>query len=692
MKKKLLHAMLAISATSLIASCGGGGGSSSSTTTTTTLQGQFVDAPVAGIEYETSSGIKGVTDENGYFNYKEGDTVTFKVGKIILGDAKADKVVTPSALFADENLDAIKVQEKVQQVVALLLALDSNPNDDKIEIPEKVKESLNKLNEEIHLEKEDLINSEIQVDIDGDGEEENLTEEVKNKEEEAKQHYSESLHSLVKEALKKLNGKKFHIEKHQENGDVSIDCDTCTLSYTGGDSFSFSCESGDTDSPSIVKDTNDGLVYIVEGNGKKDLVISASDEKICLIPYDADPGEYICVVKGESPNQGSCEKDKYGDYSHLTNGTVAIPNLQIDDLTKIRIVPDSHWSDWDGIICDIDENNKWGNSCRLEINENEFQSGTCQIIIFTDSDMDWELEENENQLFYLETSCNNITNMYLDGSRGTLLNNDTDSNNNNDSQDSNTSDNYSGTDINSFEAFLQNANGKKILFTALDYSESNNYYVQEIKSCEISVDLQNKQITLTNCYGDDENETETDTNLIYNESNGIVYVRGLDEPSTVKNPLFILKDSKIACIKENFGNNDSLACMFNIDDPILKQSEQEIKNAITGLWKRYKVRGNNGFYSLAGNGACIRFHSNNTVDYVTQDNTEQLTYEIKSFNMVNYGTISAVIVSTPTEEITLFPLYKDTAGNLLMFNIWWNKNGSYNDADIRLFKPINSCF
>ena len=314
MQRFLLRGILTISAMSLIVSCGGGGGSNS---TTSTLQGQFVDAPVTGLEYSTSSGISGVTDENGYFSYKKGDTVTFKVGKIVLGDTKADKVVTPSTLFADENLDKTKIQEKVQQIVALLLALDGNPNDDKIEIPDHVRENLDKLNTEIDLEKEDLTNKNVQIDLDGDGKEEDLSQEVQNKEQEAKEHYSASLYSLVKEALQNLNGKKFHIEKHKGDS-VTADCDTCTLSYNGGDSFSFNCESGDTDSPSIVKDTTTGDVYIVEGNGKKDLVISASDDKLCLIPYDAQPGEYLCIVEGKSPNPNGCNNNGNISYTPPT--------------------------------------------------------------------------------------------------------------------------------------------------------------------------------------------------------------------------------------------------------------------------------------------------------------------------------------------------------------------------------------
>ena len=41
--------------------------------------GQFVDDPVAGLSYECSSGLKGVTDQNGTFSCYKGDKITFKL-------------------------------------------------------------------------------------------------------------------------------------------------------------------------------------------------------------------------------------------------------------------------------------------------------------------------------------------------------------------------------------------------------------------------------------------------------------------------------------------------------------------------------------------------------------------------------------------------------------------------------------
>ncbi len=83
----------------LLAACGGGSSSSGGSggngnSVTGSLTGVFVDAPVAGLSYTTSSGISGTTDGQGQFNYAAGDTVTFSVGGLTLGSA------TPSVTSA----------------------------------------------------------------------------------------------------------------------------------------------------------------------------------------------------------------------------------------------------------------------------------------------------------------------------------------------------------------------------------------------------------------------------------------------------------------------------------------------------------------------------------------------------------------------------------------------------------------
>jgi len=76
MKRKIIFSTIALA---FLVGCGGGGGSSNNSYSAT-LKGSFVDSYVKGLKYETSSGISGITDENGTFIYKSGDSVTFKIG------------------------------------------------------------------------------------------------------------------------------------------------------------------------------------------------------------------------------------------------------------------------------------------------------------------------------------------------------------------------------------------------------------------------------------------------------------------------------------------------------------------------------------------------------------------------------------------------------------------------------------
>lgn len=90
-------------------------------------QGAFVDAPVAGLSYTTSSELSGVTDAEGRYDYHEGDTVTFSLGELTLGTVEAQGVVTPMtiarALTAD---DAAATETVAVNLLVLLQSLDSN--------------------------------------------------------------------------------------------------------------------------------------------------------------------------------------------------------------------------------------------------------------------------------------------------------------------------------------------------------------------------------------------------------------------------------------------------------------------------------------------------------------------------------------------------------------------------------------
>lgn len=84
-----------------------------------TLQGQFIDSAVSGLFYQTES-QEGFTDHNGYFDYADGETVSFFIGNIALGSAPAADIVTPADIAGSSGgLNAASVN-----ILRLLQTLD----------------------------------------------------------------------------------------------------------------------------------------------------------------------------------------------------------------------------------------------------------------------------------------------------------------------------------------------------------------------------------------------------------------------------------------------------------------------------------------------------------------------------------------------------------------------------------------
>ena len=84
--------LLLTMAVALLTGCGGGG---SGLGTDTGLQsGVFLDSAVQGLHYETAT-QSGVTGIDGAFAYREGETIRFYMGDVIIGEAPASQYMTP---------------------------------------------------------------------------------------------------------------------------------------------------------------------------------------------------------------------------------------------------------------------------------------------------------------------------------------------------------------------------------------------------------------------------------------------------------------------------------------------------------------------------------------------------------------------------------------------------------------------
>jgi len=120
--------LLMLSALSIgFVGCGGGGSSTFSEIQT----GTFVDAPVEGLSYKTAT-QSGFTDAQGHFKYKDGESIEFKLGTLVLGKGKADSFVTPYTI-SNNTTTAINI-------ALLLQNFDSNRSNTQVLNVSKLKD------------------------------------------------------------------------------------------------------------------------------------------------------------------------------------------------------------------------------------------------------------------------------------------------------------------------------------------------------------------------------------------------------------------------------------------------------------------------------------------------------------------------------------------------------------------------
>jgi len=98
---------------------------------TITGTGKFIDGPVSGLHYQSTS-HEGITNTEGEFDYTSGEVTTFSYGDITLGTSKGAAIVTPRNLVnGSENIDT------VLNILRFLQTLDiNNDHDDGIQLPD----------------------------------------------------------------------------------------------------------------------------------------------------------------------------------------------------------------------------------------------------------------------------------------------------------------------------------------------------------------------------------------------------------------------------------------------------------------------------------------------------------------------------------------------------------------------------
>ncbi len=83
--------------------------------------GRFLDSAVANLDYKTATG-EGTTDASGRFSYREGESISFSIGGVLLGETDAQEIVTPVNLVDDGST----ANPAVRNIARFLQALDQD--------------------------------------------------------------------------------------------------------------------------------------------------------------------------------------------------------------------------------------------------------------------------------------------------------------------------------------------------------------------------------------------------------------------------------------------------------------------------------------------------------------------------------------------------------------------------------------
>lgn len=88
-------------------------------------EGVFQDSFVRGLSYSAPT-FSGITDDSGYFQYRSGENLTFRLGSIELGSAQGRFTLTPLDLLGVSSVD----NEAVINMIRLLQTLDQDNQPD----------------------------------------------------------------------------------------------------------------------------------------------------------------------------------------------------------------------------------------------------------------------------------------------------------------------------------------------------------------------------------------------------------------------------------------------------------------------------------------------------------------------------------------------------------------------------------
>ncbi len=284
------------------------------------LSGVLADSPVQGVEYNTTSGLNGITDANGVFKYNSGDSVTFILGNLTLKNIPAKNYITPLDIFNTTDVE----DPNVVNLVRLFMALDTDNNPS--------------TGISVNTELVDLLDSNIDFDQSSSDFDSIIPAEIDTAsidETEAIEH--------INETLTLISGEIEEEEVQEDSGPASCSLDGITIESGSNYTF-YNASHGLILADSEVRTCNDGIL-----DGNESYIYSSFIYDCSLDGITIESGSnYTFYSSSLLPNGELCE-----DYSEIRtcndgvlDGNESYINIGCEIITSLSCLTDN---DGDGL-------------------------------------------------------------------------------------------------------------------------------------------------------------------------------------------------------------------------------------------------------------------------------------------------------------------------------------------------------
>ncbi len=118
----------------------------------------LIDGAMIGVEYTTSSGVHGFTDESGSYSFKDGDIITFNIGGVVLGSVTSSEALKGQTFLQDiANVDRTDLNDEyLENMASFVQSIDSDSGDN-IVITQSVRDALSNANIDLRTASEDEV-------------------------------------------------------------------------------------------------------------------------------------------------------------------------------------------------------------------------------------------------------------------------------------------------------------------------------------------------------------------------------------------------------------------------------------------------------------------------------------------------------------------------------------------------------